>query len=97
MLGLALSLTQLGGLPVKSIVSSGKGAKAVADLLFGRASADAFTEGYDCLVASVSDLGCDTVYDFSLEVYDQLNGRKSADAVFEGVECFKAEIAELSR
>lgn len=97
MLGLGISLTNLGGLTLTSVVSSGKGAKAVADLLFARASDNAFTEGYDCLVASVSELGCDTVYDFAEEVYQQLNNRKSASAVFEGVECFKAEVAELSR
>ena len=97
MLGLGISLTNLGGLTLTSVVSAGKGAKAVADLLFARASANAFTEGYDCLAASISELGCDTVYDFADEVYQQLNNRKSASAVFEGVECFKAEVAELSR
>ena len=97
MLGLGISLTNLGGLTLTSVVSAGKGAKAVADLLFARASTNAFTEGYDCLVASISELGCDTVYDFADEVYQQLNNRKSASAVFEGVECFKAEVAELSR
>lgn len=97
MLGLGVSLTSLGSLRLNSVVSAGKGAKAVADVLFGRASDIAFTEGYDCLVASVSSLGCDTVYDFANEVYSQLDGRKSATAVFEGVECFKAEVAELSR
>jgi len=98
MLGLGISLNTLGGLQIKSIVSAGKGAKAVADLLFARAEASgAFAEGYDCLVASISSLGCDTVYDFADEMYIQLNSRKSADAIFEGVECFKADIADLSR
>ena len=98
MLGLGISLNALGGLPTKSIVSAGKGAKAVADLLFARASeSNAFAEGYDCLVASVSSLGCDTVYNFADEIYLQLDGRKSANAIFESVECFKANIAELNR
>ena len=97
MLGLGISLTNLGGLTLTSVVSSGKGARSIADLLFARASTTAFTEGYDCLVAAVSDLGCDTVYDFADEIYQQLDNRKSASAVFEGVECFKAEVVKLSR
>ncbi len=33
------------------------GPQSIANLLFARASGNAFTEGYDCLVDSINDLG----------------------------------------
>lgn len=99
MLGLGLNLNILGSLTLNSIVSYGKGAKNIANELVNRVSADSgLTEGYDCLVASVSGLGVDTVYDFSAVVYTEYYNRIIADsAVSEGQECFELQVANLSR
>jgi hypothetical protein len=97
MLGLGISLANLGGVPTKSIVSSGKGARATIDLLISRSSSTAAYEGYDCMVAAISDMGLDTLYDFANAVIENMNDRITATYYIDSVECLKSNIVELSR
>jgi hypothetical protein len=96
-LGLSISLATLGGMPTNSIVSSGKGARATIDLLVNRAGTSAKVEGYDCLVAAVSEVGLDTLYQFADAVIENITDRITTDYVFEAQDCLKNHIVELSR
>ena len=97
MLGLGISLASIGGTPTKSIVSSGKGARALIDLVISRASSTANTEGYDCMVAAVSDMGLDTLYDFADAVYENMTDKITTTYYVDSVDCLKSSIVELSR
>lgn len=97
MLGLGITLASIGGTPTSSIVSSGKGARATIDLLISRAASTATAEGYDCMVAAVSELGLDTLYDFADAVYENMTDRITTTYYVDSVDCLKSSIVELSR
>ena len=97
MLGLGITLASIGGTPTNSIVSAGKGARATIDLLISRASSTATAEGYDCMVAAVSELGLDTLYDFADAVYENMTDRITTTYYVDSVDCLKSSIVELSR
>lgn len=97
MLGLGITLASIGGTPTNSIVSAGKGARATIDLLISRASSTSRSENYDCMVAAVSDLGLDTLYNFADAVYENMTNRITTTYYVDSVDCLKSSIVELSR
>jgi hypothetical protein len=97
MLGLGISLASIGGTPTKSIVSSGKGARALIDLTISRASDTSTSEGYDCMVAAISEMGLDTLYDFADAVIENMTDRITTTYYVDSVDCLKSSIVELSR
>lgn len=97
MLGLGISVPSLAGSSVNSIVSNNKGAKAAIANLWIRAGYLAEKEAYDCMVEAMSELGCDTIYNYANSIYNQTIDRAGTGYFAEAKSCFSESLSNLLR